>query len=227
MERIEATLMNDAAIYAGKSENVVIRETVTYGNVIGIELENTVNGEIYNNHAYDNTVGIFVDLLPQLPSKVSINTKVYDNLVENNNGENFAKPETAAALIPPGTGMLILAADEVEIYNNTIRGNRTGGLAVFNLTIGFATNEIDVGPNPEHIYAHDNIYEDNGYDADPFVRNMLGRGFDIIWDTNGADNYFDEKVESSFPPVLPKTSWSQPLYNLYWRLMNFVVGLVS
>ena len=67
MERIEATLMNDAAIYAGKSENVVIRETVTYGNVIGIELENTVNGEIYNNHAYDNTVGIFVDLLPQLP----------------------------------------------------------------------------------------------------------------------------------------------------------------
>ena len=227
MERIEATLMNDAAIYAGKSENVVIRDTVTYGNVIGIELENTVNGEVYNNHAYNNTVGIFVDLLPQLPSKVSLNTKVYDNIVENNNGENFAKPDTAAALIPPGTGMLILAADEVEIYNNTIKGNKTGGLAVFNLTIGFAENEIDVGPNPEHIYAHNNIYENNGYDPDPFVKNMLGRGFDIIWDTNGADNYFDETVESSFPPALPKTSWPQPLYNLYWRLMNFVVSLVS
>ena len=207
--------MNDAAVYAGKSENVVIRDTVTYGNVIGIELENTGNGEIYNNQAHDNTVGIFVDLLPQLPSKVSLNTKVYDNLIENNNGENFAKPETAAALIPPGTGMLILAADEVEIYNNTIKGNKTGGLAVFNLTIGFAENEIDVGPNPEHIYAHDNIYENNGYDADPFVKNMLGRGFDIIWDTNGADNHFDEKVESSFPPLLPKTSWPQPFYNLY------------
>ena len=79
--------------------------------------------------------------------------------------------------------MLILAADEVEIYGNTIKGNKTGGLAVFNLGIGFATNEIDVGPNPEHVYAHDNIYENNGYDADPFVTNMLGRGFDIIWDT--------------------------------------------
>jgi len=100
MERIEATLMNDAAIYAGKSENVVIRDTVTYGNVIGIELENTVNGEIYNNHAHDNTVGIFVDLLPQLPSKVSLFTKVHDNVVENNNGENFAKPGTSPALIP-------------------------------------------------------------------------------------------------------------------------------
>ena len=227
MERIEATLMNDAAIYAGKSENVVIRDTVTYGNVIGIELENTVNGEIYNNHAYDNTVGIFVDLLPQLPSKVSLFTKVHDNVVENNNGENFAKPGTSPALIPPGTGMLILAADEVEIYNNTITGNKTGGLAVFNLGIGFATNEIDVGPNPEHVYAHDNIYENNGYEADPFVKNMLGRGFDIIWDTKGADNHFDEKVSSSFPPILPKTSWPQPVYNLYWRVMNFVVGLVS
>ena len=227
IERIEATLMNDAAIYAGKSSDVIIRDTLTYGNVIGIELENTVNGEVYDNVAHDNTVGIFIDLLPQLPSKVSLFTKVYDNVVENNNGENFAKPGTSPALIPPGTGMLILAADEVEIYDNTIKGNKTAGLAVFNLTIGFSENEIDVGPNPEHVYAHNNIYENNGYDADEFVTNMLGRGFDIIWDTNGADNYFDEEVSSSFPPALPKTSWPQPIYNIYWRLMNWIVGLVS
>ena len=227
MERIEATLMNDAAIYAGKSENVIIRDTLTYGNVIGIELENTVNGEIYNNVAHDNTVGIFVDLLPQLPSKVSLYTKVYNNTVENNNGENFAPAGSNQALIPAGTGILVLAADEVELYNNTIKGNKTGGLAVFNLTIGFATNEIDVGPNPEHVYAHNNIYENNGYDADPFVKNMLGKGFDIVWDTSGADNHFDEQVSSSFPPVLPKKSWPQPLYNLYWRVMNFVVKLAS
>ncbi|MBK9926073.1 MAG: right-handed parallel beta-helix repeat-containing protein [Anaerolineales bacterium] len=227
IERIEATLMNDAAIYAGKSQDVVIRNTLTYGNVIGIELENTVNGDVYNNVAHDNTVGIFIDLLPQLPSKVSMYTKVHDNISENNNGNNFGTEGTAVALIPPGTGMLILAADEVEIYNNTIRGNKTGGLAVFNLTIGFSTNEIDVGPNPEHVYAHDNIYENNGYDADPFVKNMLGKGYDIIWDTSGADNYFDEKVASSFPPALPKTSWPQPLYNLYWRVMNFIAKMAS
>jgi parallel beta-helix repeat protein len=227
IERIEATLMNDAAIYAGKSRDVIIRDTLTYGNVIGIELENTVNGEVYNNVAHDNTVGIFIDLLPQLPSKVSLYTKVYDNITENNNGENFGTPGTAVALIPPGTGMLILAADEVEIYGNTIRGNKTGGLAVFNLTIGFDVNEIDVGPNPEHVYAHDNLYENNGYDADKFVKDMLGRGFDIIWDGNGAGNYFDEDVESSFPPALPRTTWPQPLYKLYWRLVHFVVGLVG
>jgi hypothetical protein len=152
---------------------------------------------------------------------------VYDNLIENNNGENFAQPGSTVAFAPPGTGMLVLAGDEVEIYNNTIRGNRSGGLAVFNLTIVFDSNEVDVGPNPEHVYAHDNIYENNGYDPAPYVKDLLGRGFDIIWDGNGADNYFDEEVSSSFPPVLPKTSWPQPLYNLYWRLVNFVVGLVG
>ncbi len=228
IERIEGTLMNDAAIYAGKSENVVIRDTLTYGNVIGIELENTVNGEVYNNHAHDNTIGIFIDLLPQLPSKVSMYTKVHDNITENNNGENFGKPGTAVSLIPPGTGMLILAADHVEVYNNTIRGNKTGGLAIFNLNIGFSEEEIDVGPNPEHNYAHDNIYENNGYDADKFVKDMLGDGFDIIWDGSGVGNRFDEpNAKTSFPAVLPSSKWPQPAYNLYWRVLNFVVGLVS
>jgi parallel beta-helix repeat protein len=227
VERIEATLMNDAAIYAGKSQDVVIRDTGTYGNVLGIELENTVNGEIYNNYAHDNTMGILIDLLPQLPSKVSIYTKVHDNLLENNNGENFADEGSTVAFAPPGVGILVLAGDEVEIYNNTIHGNRSAGLAVFNLTIVFDDNEVDVGPNPEHVYAHDNIYENNGYDADPYVKDLLGRGFDIVWDGNGADNYFDEEASSSFPPALPKTSWPQPVYKLYWRLVNFVVGLVG
>jgi len=227
IERIEATLMNDAAIYAGKSSDVVIRNTETYGNVIGIELENTVNGEIYDNHAHDNSMGILIDLLPQLPSKVSLHTKIYNNLTENNNGDNFAKSGSTASLVPPGTGMLVLAADEVEIYGNTIRGNKSGGLAVFSLGIVFADNEIDVGPNPEHIYAHDNIYENNGYDADPFVKNLLGSGFDVIWDGHGGDNHFDEEVSSAFPPLLPKSGWAKPLYNLYWRLINFVVGLVG
>lgn len=228
IERIEGTLMNDAAIYAGKSKDVVIRDTLTYGNVIGIELENTVNGEVYNNVAHDNTIGIFIDLLPQLPSKVSMYTKVYNNVSENNNGANFGKPGTAVSLIPPGTGMLILAADHVEVYGNTFKGNKTVGLAVFNLTIGFSPEEIDVDPNPDHNFAHDNIYENNGYDADPFVKNMLGSGFDIVWDTTGVDNRFDEpNAKTSFPPALPKSNWPQPLYNLYWRVLNFAVGLIG
>ena len=228
IERIEGTLVNDAAIYVGKSENAVIRDTLTYGNVIGVEMENTVNGEVYNNHAHDNSIGILIDLLPQLPSKISLHTKVHDNITENNNGENFSVPGSTASLIPPGAGLLIFGADDVEVYDNTIRGNRTVGLAVFNLTAAFSSEEIDVGPNPEHNYFHDNLYENNGYAADPFIKDMLGKGFDIIWDGSGVDNRFDEpNVGTSFPPALPSKNLPSPLYNLYWRMLNIVVGLVS
>ncbi len=227
IEKVKAVGLNDAGIYAGKCENVVVRDNEVYGNVIGIEVENTVNAEVYDNHAHDNSLGIFIDLLPQLPSKVSLNTKVYNNLSENNNTENFAPPDSNQALVRTGTGIVLLASDHVEVYGNTLRGNKTGGIAIFNLTIGFDQDEIDVGPNPEHNYIHDNTLEHNGYDADPFIKDMLGSGYDIIWDGSGVDNRFAQPGASSFPPVLPGKSWPDPFYNLYWRALNFVVGLLG
>ena len=111
----------------------------------------------------------------------------------------------------------------MEVYGNEFRGNKTVGLAIFNLTIGFSEEEIDVGPNPhEHNYAHDNIYENNGYDADAFVRNMLGGGFDIIWDTSGVNNRFDEpNAKTSFPPVLPSSGWYRPAVQYLLACIEF------
>jgi parallel beta-helix repeat protein len=227
IERVTAAGVNDAGIYAGKCENVIVRDSVAYGNVIGIEVENTVNAEVYNNHTYDNSLGIFIDLLPQLPSKVSLNTKVYNNITENNNRQNFAPATSNAAKVRTGTGILLLAADHVEVYGNTIRGNKTIGVGVFSLTIGFDRDEIDVGPNPEYNRIHDNVFANNGYDADAFVKDMVGAGYDILWDGSGWDNRFDEPQASIFPPLLPSRDWAPPFYNAYWRLVNFVVGLLG
>ncbi len=225
IERVTATGVNDAGIYAGQCQNVVIRESLAYGNVIGIEVENTLGAEVYDNHAYDNALGIFIDLLPQLTSKVSLDTKVYNNLTENNNRENVAPSTTSAAKVRTGTGLLLLAADHVDAYGNTIRGNKTAGIAVFNLTVGFDEAEIDVGPNPEYNRVHDNMLENNGYDADDFVKKLVGSGYDILWDGSGWDNRFDQPGARVFPPLLPDSSWAPPFYNLYWRVLNFVIGV--
>jgi parallel beta-helix repeat protein len=228
LERLEATGMNDAGIYAGKCQDVIVRDNVVHGNVIGIEVENTFNAEMYGNHAYDNSLGLFVDLLPQLPSKISLNTKVYNNLSENNNLQNFAPETSNQYMAQTGTGLLILGADHVEVYGNTFKGNNTAAIGIFNLSIIFSSDEIDVGPNPEHTYIHDNTYENNGTKPAPLIQGMLGSGFDIIWDTSGADNRFSEASSvTSFPPALPSPSWPTPLYNLYWRALNFVVGLLG
>ncbi|RMH00366.1 MAG: hypothetical protein D6706_04010 [Chloroflexi bacterium] len=229
IERVEVTGVDDAGIYAGQCENVVVRDSVAYGNVLGIELENTLGGEVYNNHTYDNTVGIFIVILPQLTSKISANTKVYDNISEDNNHENFAPEGALARSAPSGVGILLLGTDNAEVYNNVVRNNKTTGVAVFSLTgTGvFDVNELDVGPLPEGNWVHDNTYENNGYDPDPFVKELGIPVGDILWDGSGNNNRFNEENATSFPPLLPGDGWPGFVRRGYGNILNFLIGLVS
>ena len=228
IERSKASGVNDAAIYAGQCENVVVRDSETFDSVIGIELENTVNGEVYNNYTHNNSLGIFVVLLPQLTSKVSKNTKVYNNLIEDNNTENFAEPDMTVAFVPPGLGILVAASDHSEVYENTIRNNKTSGIAIFNLALAYEPDEIDVGQNPEYNYFHNNQYENNGYAPDEFIASLGIPTGDILWDGSGFGNTFDEpNAQGNFPPALPKHDWSTGAQKIYWRTLNVVLQLVG
>jgi parallel beta-helix repeat protein len=225
IERVEVTGTDDAGIYAGQCENVIVRDSIAYGNVLGIELENTLNGEVYNNHVYDNTLGILIVLLPQLTSKISADTLIHDNIIEANNHENFA-PEGFARIAPSGTGILLLATDNAEVTNNTITDNKTVGIAVFSATRSgaFETSELDIGPTPENNWIHDNTYKNNGYDPDPSTKELGIPGADIIWDGTGIGNYFDEAdTVSTFPPLLPKSSWPDWWYRSYFNILNFAI----
>lgn len=223
VERVEATGIRDAGIYVGQSRDAVLRDNVVYGNVIGIEVENSINVEVSNNHAYDNSTGIFVDLLPQLDSKVSLDTRVHDNLLEDNNFGNFAQPGEIGELVPEGTGILILGGDDVQVYDNTIRDNRTVGVAVFSSATAFSADELDIGPNPERVHVHGNEYSNNGYDAAEALRELGLDGADVIWDVSNWDNRFDESGVSTFPPLLPGSGWPSLARRAYWQVLNFVV----
>jgi parallel beta-helix repeat protein len=228
IERVEVTGVDDAGIYAGQCENVIVRDSVVYGNVIGIELENTVNGEVYNNHAYDNTTGIFIVVLPNLTSKVSTNTKVYDNRANDNNLENFAPEGATAGFLPPGLGILLLGTDNAEVYNNTVTGNRTVGIGLYSLETTGVFENLDVGPTPENNYLHDNSFENNGYDPDDFVADLGIPTGDILWDVSGGGNTFNEPdAQGNFPPLLPGKGWPSPVQKVYWQALHFLIGLVA
>jgi parallel beta-helix repeat protein len=223
IERAEATGVNDAGIYVGQSEDIIIRDSVAYGNVIGIEVENSVNAEVYNNHTYDNSTGIFFDLLPNLTSKVAVGGNVHDNLVENNNHANFARPDMTAALLPSGIGVLLLAVDEVDVHDNTITGNNSAGVAVFRLTVGFDPSEIDVPDRPERNWIHDNQLANNGNNPDAFLSQIGVPGADLLWDGSAWSNRFDQPGASRFPPLLPSSNWPTFLRKGYWQVLNFAV----
>jgi len=120
---------SDAGIYVGQSDSVIIRNNEAYQNVAGIESENSNFVEIYGNKAINNTGGILVFDLPGL-TQYGENIKVYNNEVRENNYRNFAPEGNIVGVVPPGTGIMILATRNVDIYENKIIDNRSAGLAI-------------------------------------------------------------------------------------------------
>jgi len=205
-----ASHSKDAGIYVGQSENIVVKNSIAFGNVAGIEIENCDNAEVYGNTARDNAGGILVFNLPGLPKSDGKGTKIYDNDVIDNNHENFATPMgdgpngNTVTMIPPGSGIVLLAAKEVEIYGNRILRNKTTGIAIASYQVtGFPAEAPNWSPYTTDIYVHDNDYERNWYQFPDFSRELgklilvynahgFGKSQDIIY-----DGIWDEKLSST------------------------------
>lgn len=166
IDGVIASHSRDAGIYVGQSENIIVKNSLAFGNVAGIEIENCDNSEVFNNIARDNSAGILVFNLPGLPKSDGKGTKIYNNEIIANNHENFATPigegpnGNTVTLIPPGSGIVLLAAKEVEVFNNRILQNKTTGIAIASYQItGFPAEAPNWSPYTVDIYIHDNEYE--------------------------------------------------------------------
>lgn len=113
VEDSEAFGSADSGIYIGQTENCIVRGNHAHGNVAGIEIENSTNCEVMDNDADDNVGGILVFELPDL-ERHGAGTLVHDNRITDNNRDNFAEGGIVQN-VPRGTGMFILAANDVEI----------------------------------------------------------------------------------------------------------------
>jgi parallel beta-helix repeat protein len=167
VEECIASHSKDAGIYVGQSENIIVRNCYVFGNVAGIEIENSDNAEVYGNMVKDNSGGILVFNLPGIPKADGRGTRIYDNDVIENNHINFATPLSdepngnTVTMIPPGTGIIVLAAKEVEIFNNRILRNKTTGVAIASYQItGFPSEGFEGwSPYTRDVYVHGNEYE--------------------------------------------------------------------
>ena len=126
---------SDAGIYVGQCENIIVRNNVAKMNVTGIEVENSVGADVYNNVSTDNTGGVLVFQLPNLPKKESRQCRVFNNVIKGNNRENFAKEGTLVSGLPPGGGLILMATDEVEVFGNTIADNDTANLSIISSNV--------------------------------------------------------------------------------------------
>ncbi|MEM7658839.1 MAG: parallel beta-helix domain-containing protein [Bacteroidota bacterium] len=160
IDKCEAIGASDAGIYVGQSHNIIVRNSLAYHNVAGIEIENSTMADVYNCDAHDNTGGILVFDLPDLPKKAGGNVRVYNNRVRENNYKNFAPKGNSVAFVPPGSGIVILATNNVEVYGNEVVNNRTAGLSI--VSYYFTERPIkdqEYYPYPSSINVHNNQFQ--------------------------------------------------------------------
>ncbi|MCC6490019.1 MAG: right-handed parallel beta-helix repeat-containing protein [Candidatus Hydrogenedentes bacterium] len=201
--------ISDAGIYVGQSRDIVVRNNEAFHNVAGIEIENCVNALVANNSAHHNTGGILVFVLPNNPSKVGENCRVINNRIWANNHPNFGKPGSTVSFIPPGTGMIVMAADRTEVTRNWIADNQTYGIAVVNLQTGNPGldlgHDLDIEPHADHTSIHKNTYNNNGFQVAPAYAAVGAPGGDLFWDGSGEGNTWLEAADvKSFPEKLPR-----------------------
>ncbi|MCU0392929.1 MAG: right-handed parallel beta-helix repeat-containing protein [Thermoflexibacter sp.] len=151
---------SDAGIYVGQSREIVVKNSKAYHNVAGIEIENSINADVFDNEAYHNTGGVLVFDLPDLIQKKGGNVRVFRNKIHDNNLPNFAPKGNIVAKVPDGTGILILATNNVEIFDNEIINNKSIGTGI--ISYYMTENPIkddSYYPYPTGIYIHDNLYQ--------------------------------------------------------------------
>lgn len=199
---------SDAGLYVGQSKDVIVRRNRAEYNVAGIEIENTVNADVYENIATNNTGGILVFNMPQL-QQAGEATRVYNNQIFSNNVENFGHPGTPVASVPAGSGVMINSNDRVEIFDNQISDNKTGNIIISSLfTTGYSESSTSetFDAYPESIFIYDNIFSGGGNAPDQPELEMArlalfgadGRLPDIIW-----DGFYD--AEKMVDGVIPDT----------------------
>ncbi|CAH0990594.1 hypothetical protein SIN8267_00688 [Sinobacterium norvegicum] len=163
IERNVLSGIEDAAIYVGMCDNIDVRNNEVFDSVAGIEIENTRHALVENNYTHNNTGGILIFITPGLPIKTTYDVIVRKNFVVNNNHENFGAPGSIVAGIPAGTGILVMAADDVVIEDNIISGNDNAGITITDLSMAAnVANDPDSEPNPDGIKLLNNMMFNNG-----------------------------------------------------------------
>jgi parallel beta-helix repeat protein len=196
---------SDAGIYVGKcgwgddtTEGGLVQYNLVHENVLGLEVENSLDVVVHDNIMVNNTAGLLSLQQPISPEKPSNSNIVwYNNNSYCNNHPNFAATGVAQ-IAPPGSGAIVYSGDGQELCNNRFENNVTGGILIIsNYLVCQLDPPTDCNrptgyvPYALNIYTHDNYFSSNGTDPQgEFAPLFLALGIgtpenpieDVFWD---------------------------------------------
>ncbi len=154
VDKVTVRGASDAGIYVGQSRNIVVRNSTAEFNVAGIEIENSMNADVYDNVATRNAGGILVFDLPNLPQMGGHSTRIFRNRVVDNDTPNFAPKGNIVANVPTGTGVMLMANKNVHVFDNEIDGNASA--AVILIAYSQTFDDKTYNPLPRDIVVRNN-----------------------------------------------------------------------
>lgn len=162
IDGVKVSGASDAGIYVGQSSDIIVRNSVASGNVAGIEIENSRHADVTGNLATHNTGGILVFDLPNLPRGNGGDVRVWGNRSVDNDQPNFAPKGNIVATVPRGTGVLVMANDQVWVTDNDLSGNATANVMITAYRNAFTDPRYN--PYPRRVEVSDNRQGKAGFD---------------------------------------------------------------
>ena len=206
---------SDAGIYVGQSKNIVVRNSTAAFNVAGIEIENSMNADVFDNLSTHNAGGILVFDLPNLPQMGGHSTRVFRNRVVQNDTKNFARKGAIVGDVPTGTGVMVMANRDIHVFGNEIDQNQTAAVMVVSYTQAY--DDLTYNPLPRDIAVHDNRIGKNGWSpqfpgGDVIAKAMGGTLPPVVWD--GVTNFTPKGMSA---PVAVHVHFTDgPVANLHF-----------
>ena len=184
VENVTVRGASDAGIYVGQSSNIIVRNSIVEFNVAGIEIENSSGADVYGNIARNNTGGVLVFDLPDLPVSGGNSTRIFANQVLANNTRNFAPAGNIVAGVPSGTGVIIMANRNVHVFDNTFENNQSADVLITAYALPFTDEAYN--PLPRDIVVRANRYSGGGTNPQgmlaPLAEAVGGALPPVIWD---------------------------------------------
>jgi hypothetical protein len=187
----EAYYVNDGALYIGqtppqdKPVQTIVKNVAGWGSPIGFSATNMRYVTITKSRFYNNGVGIVPNALDSEKYPPPERNVIVDNdIFWNNLNFHVGHPpfrvdnDSTAALVPIGTGVLLLGGRQNRIENNRIFGNYLGGVA--------GLDGILLANNPQAVTFDGNVVRGNAFGLNGTDTN----GHDIVYDGSGSDNCF-------------------------------------
>ena len=218
----------DSALWIEASENVRVFANELHHSPTGLEITVSNNIVARKNDVHDNTTGIGLyhpsaaGLPPLQPLDRNGFWEIVDNHVHDNNMPNSAPPDTMAAGLPPGGGILVLGVDNVSVEDNLIENNDFYGITVVDycLAVDGTANDCDQHPPQvtdtapdNNVYVANNLVT-NGTDPVPFGGlEAFAADISYLMLESGHPNCFARNTYSTFKAPFQKPTGFPTLVN--------------